>query len=113
MKSDSAAEFEKRIRERLAELDSEDAAASGSRDRVMLDQQSVGRLSRMDALQQQAMAQATHQRRQQERTRLHAALSRIADGEYGECLDCGEDIEPARLRLNPALTLCRDCARGA
>ena len=48
-----------------------------SRATVMLDQQSVGRLSRMDALQGQAMAQAGEDRRQLLLRRIEAALARI------------------------------------
>jgi DnaK suppressor protein len=100
------------IRARLAELDEEDATGAEARDTVTLDQQSVGRLSRMDALQQQAMARATHERRARERRGLHAALGRLDAGEFGFCDACGEEIAPRRLEHNPAITRCIDCARG-
>ena len=100
------------IKKRLQALDVEDETAEGNRATVTLDQQSVGRLSRMDALQQQAMAKATHQRRQTERAQLTAALKRLADGEYGECVDCGEDIEDARIFAAPAILRCKSCATG-
>jgi len=79
---------------------------------VVLDQSSVGRLSRMDALQQQAMAQSTRQRAELELRRIEAALRRCDDGSYGYCLDCGEPIDPRRLNLNPAATLCIACAEA-
>ena len=97
---------------RLADLATEDAATKGARAVVELDQQAVGRLSRMDALQNQAMAEAQSRRRQAERQRIEAALKRLDDGEYGYCLDCGEEIAPDRLALDPALALCADCMRG-
>lgn len=100
------------IRARLAALDEEDAAGAEARDTVTLDQQSVGRLSRMDALQQQAMARATHERRARERRALVAALARLETGDFGYCDDCGEEIDPRRLEHNPAVTRCIDCARG-
>ena len=100
------------ILNRLAELDAEDTATKTDRATVTLDQQSVGRLSRMDAMQQQAMANATHQRRQQERSRLNAALARIKTDEFGICIDCGDDIAPKRLEANPTVLLCINCARG-
>jgi DnaK suppressor protein len=100
------------IRARLAALDEEDATGAEARDTVALDQQSVGRLSRMDALQQQAMARATHERRARERRALSAALARLDSGEYGYCDACGEAIATRRLEHNPAITLCIDCARG-
>ncbi|WP_112323307.1 TraR/DksA family transcriptional regulator [Oceanibium sediminis] len=112
MKPEIRQEFEKQIRERLRALDDEDAVAAGNRGTVVLDQQSVGRLSRMDALQQQAMAKATHARRAAERARLQLALKRAATDEFGYCADCGEAIDHRRLAMNPALTLCISCMRG-
>ncbi len=69
---------------------------------VKLDQTSVGRLTRMDALQAQAMAQETARRRALEISRIDAALKRINEGEYGFCLNSGEPIPAARLELDPA-----------
>ena len=101
-----------RLEAALAALDAEDAAGRADQATVALDQQSVGRLSRMDAMQRQAMAQATRRRREAERARLVAALARLDEGEYGYCTDCGDEIAPARLDANPAVTLCLSCARG-
>lgn len=94
------------------ELDAQEAAAAGSRDTVTLDQQSVGRLSRMDALQGQAMAKATHARRRQMRSRIAAALARLDAGTFGWCETCGEAIAERRLELDPTLTRCIGCAAG-
>lgn len=102
----------KQINERLQALDKEDEIAAENRGTVILDQQSVGRLSRMDALQQQAMAKATHSRRAQERAKLKSALKRLSSDEFGYCDDCGEDIDPRRLALNPALTRCMTCMQS-
>lgn len=79
---------------------------------VELDQSRVGRLSRMDALQGQAMAQETERRRKNEMQRIEGALARIKDGEYGYCVTCGEEISKKRLELDPSLPLCIDCASG-
>jgi len=40
---------------------------------------------------------------------VDAALSRVAAGSYGECIDCGEPIAIARLKAYPAATRCIDC----
>ncbi len=69
---------------------------------VQLDQTSVGRLSRMDAMQRQAMAQETERRRHSDLRRIEAALKRIEEGEYGYCISSGEPIPRARLELDPA-----------
>ncbi|MEP3333810.1 TraR/DksA C4-type zinc finger protein [Sedimentitalea sp.] len=79
---------------------------------VSLDQQSVGRLSRMDALQNQAMAKAQQQLRDQQKQRLLAALRRIDEGEFGYCVDCGSEIAAKRLVLDPAVFKCISCANG-
>lgn len=100
------------LAERLNTLDEEDAASSGARSVVELDQSATGRLSRMDALQHQAMAQAQARRRNAERLRIRAALARLEDGEFGCCTDCGEPIAPERLALDPALARCAECMRG-
>lgn len=100
------------IETRLAALDHEDALGRQGQDVVTLDQQSVGRLSRMDALQSQAMAKGMQGRRDAERRALRAALERLDEGEFGYCEDCGDDIAPARLRANPAVMRCVSCAVG-
>ena len=86
-------------------------ATSGKRSPVTLDQQSVGRLSRMDAMQVQAMAKAEEARRQQRLRLIEAALRRIDEGEYGYCVACGDDIVPGRLVSDPASPRCVACAR--
>nr|WP_298898690.1 TraR/DksA C4-type zinc finger protein [uncultured Altererythrobacter sp.] len=106
-------EARKALLVRREELDREDASNADSRDTVELQQDSVGRLSRMDAMQQQAMAQAAERRRAAERLRVSAALERIDDGEWGYCLKCGEEIAGKRLRHDPSVTNCVGCASGA
>ena len=97
---------------RLEALDTQGEDTRDDRSTVTLDQQSVGRLSRMDAMQRQAMAQATERRRSDERRRIKATLDRIDEGEYGYCTECGEDIGKGRLTADPTVPLCLSCARG-
>jgi DnaK suppressor protein len=87
----------------------EDEAHAENRKVVEADEQ-IGRLSRMDALQQQAMAQATHERATAHMRRIDAALKRIDDDEYGYCVSCGEEIEIKRLEADPEIPTCIDCA---
>ena len=89
---------------RLSEISSE------ARDTVALDQQSVGRLSRMDAMQQQAMAEANERQRAAELQRIDAALNRLEEGEYGYCDRCGEEIPEKRLEIDPSTATCVACA---
>lgn len=105
---------EELMRERLLALRDELQAAAetaeGSAAIVELDQSKVGRLSRMDAMQAQAMAQASGNRRDATLRRITAALQRIDDGEYGICPECDEPINPKRLDFDPTVLLCIDCA---
>lgn len=77
---------------------------------VELDQARMGRLSRMDAMQAQAMSVETGQRRRQHIVKIDAALERLDRDEYGACLECGDAINPKRLEANPTATLCITCA---
>ena len=104
--------FGHKIRDRLAELEAQSAAGQQAQSIVELDQQAVGRLSRMDALQNQAMAKAQQVRRDLEGRRLQAALDRIEEGEFGYCEDCGEPIATGRLELDLAASKCVSCASG-
>ena len=95
---------------RRDELEKLSEVSAEARETVALDQQSVGRLSRMDAMQQQAMAQATERQRAVEVSRIGNALKRLDEDEYGACAECGEDISEKRLQVDPAATHCVKCA---
>lgn len=77
---------------------------------VELDQTRTGRLTRMDALQAQAMSKATGQMRRQKLVQIAAALERIENDEFGWCGECGEAIAEARLVFDPTVLFCVDCA---
>ena len=96
-------------REHEAILELSAVSAEGRRP-VELDQQSVGRLSRMDALQVQAMAKAVEIRRRGRLKLIDAALRRLDEGDYGTCTECGEDIPARRLATDPTIARCIDCA---
>lgn len=97
---------------RLAELDTLDEMSAEGRAPVELQQDSVGRLSRIDAMQQQAMAQAEGRRRSAERSRIRGALARLDEGEWGWCVTCGEEIAEGRLLGDPSVATCVGCAGG-
>jgi DnaK suppressor protein len=104
-------EFRQRL-ERLQDelLETHELAVDGTRP-VPLDQTTVGRLSRMEAIQAQAMSAATQQRREFQLQRVKRALQRITEGEFGLCESCDEPINPRRLEVDPAGNLCLACAR--
>ena len=90
----------------LEVLDSGKSAAGT----VKLDQTSVGRLSRMDALQSQAMLQEATRRREQSLRDISAALRKIDTGDYGFCEECGEEIAEKRLQVSPTVDYCIECS---
>ncbi len=84
-----------------------DQSAEGGRP-VELDEP-IGRLSRMDALQQQSMSKANRTAAEQRLQRVEAALRRIAAEEYGSCLRCEEPVGFERLKAQPEAVLCIAC----
>lgn len=102
---------QRRLANRRNELEELSSISAEGRDPVALDQQSVGRLSRMDAMQQQAMSQATEQNRKRDLMRIEAAERRIRDDEYGYCENCGDEIPDGRLEIDPMAELCVGCAQ--
>lgn len=77
---------------------------------VKLDQTSVGRLSRMDAIQNQSLTQGLQQREQTKHVEIVGALKRINQGTYGMCTGCDHPIGFQRLLVFPETQMCADCA---
>ncbi len=103
--------FEKQLQKMRFELDALESTSKASAATVMLDQTSVGRLSRMDAMQAQQMALELERRREEQLLQIKAALNRIEKGVFGYCSVCEEEIAMGRLTINPTVTRCVDCAK--
>ena len=71
---------------------------------------SIGRLSRMDAMQSQQMALELQRRKQAQLQSVQNALKRIDKGTYGLCLRCHHPINDDRLDFQPDASLCVKCA---
>lgn len=114
MSDPTETELAKRYRPRLeverATLRCASEQTAEARRPVELDQTQQGRLSRQDALQGQAMAEAIEARRHGRLRAIAAALARIEDGEFGWCEDCGEFIGKPRLDVDPCAMRCVSCA---
>ena len=104
------------LRQKLLRLREEMEQTSRTSDElsdiVELDQARVGRLSRMDALQAQAMSQAAGRRRQAMLVKIEAALLRMDKEDYGLCKFCEEAINPKRLEYDPTAVMCVSCAES-
>lgn len=103
--------FKQQLEQRLEALIEGHEAQRREGTPIQLDQACVGRLSRLDAMQQQAMAQATARRAELEKQRIQTALNRLLSGDYGYCVKCEEEISEGRLRIDSATLVCITCAR--
>jgi len=103
-------EYKQLLTQKLAALKSVEDVSADAGKTVELDQSKIGRLSRMDALQHQAISNETNRRRKVEITKIKNALLRIENDEFGYCLGCDEVIAENRLKFDPAATLCIHCA---
>ncbi len=111
MKIDAPA-LRRRLLAEQAELKDLQEQTEADRAPVDLDQQSVGRLSRMDSLQQQSMALAEERRRVFRLSQIDAALKRLDEDNFGYCVRCDDEIAEKRLELDPAVATCIACASG-
>lgn len=102
--------FRKKLLAMKGELSDAITQAGDSAKPVELDQTSVGRVSRIDAIQQQEMSLAAQRRRAEMIVRIDMALRRIDEGEYGYCRQCDEEIPEKRLEIDPTCLTCVNCA---
>lgn len=101
--------FRIRLLELKSELEALEAGSVESTQPVELDQACFGRLTRMDAMQAQQMAQEIARRRQRQLVKITGALRRIDAGEFGDCFVCGKPIDARRLEADPSTTRCPVC----
>ena len=86
-------------------------AARDSAKPVELDQAAIGRVSRMDAIQQQSMAKASVEALKVRSQQVSAALRAVDKDDYGWCRKCEEPIGYRRLKAKPEAPFCLNCAR--
>ena len=77
-----------------------------------LEQDTVGRLSRIDAIQNAGLTANLEERGRQQLGQVVEALRRIEEGTYGACSACGGPIPFDRLMVFPETVACTACARG-
>ncbi|WP_223787384.1 TraR/DksA family transcriptional regulator [Marinicella meishanensis] len=103
-------EFKHRLLALKAELEARHDHNQAALDTVELDHNRVGRLSRMDVMQGQQMAQEAERHRLRKLQQVDGALRRLAQGLYGLCFVCDQAIALERLRFDPTLTRCVTCS---
>ncbi|NIQ01248.1 MAG: hypothetical protein GWM98_13285 [Nitrospinaceae bacterium] len=70
----------------------------------------IGRLSRMEALNDRAVSEASLKAAQTKLSRLETALQKVDQPEFGLCVECGQPIPHGRILLMPEATRCVPCA---
>jgi len=103
--------YKKELLQRKKDLEDHNEKSSATRAPVELDPNVQGRISRQDALMQQAMAEATQRKRLEEIQKINAAIARIESDNFGYCVTCDEEISEARLKNDPAVPTCINCAK--
>lgn len=103
-------DFKKLLHSRKAELTEMLSTMKESSKPVDLNDP-IGRLSRMDAIQQQQMVLNARKQTEINLQLVDAALERLSKGEYGYCLQCDEEIDQKRLLAKPEAAFCTKCQR--
>lgn len=103
------AEFRAKLSQLVQSLEQALADSAEAARPVELDQPTVGRVSRIDAIQQQQMLEATRRAMQSRLQLSRGALRRLEEDEFGDCQACGENIGEARLRARPESLYCIEC----
>ena len=85
------------------------ATTAQAAETVQLDQAAVGRVSRIDAIQRQRMAEAQQRRNALRQKQIDVALKYFAEGEYGWCRRCGDPVDYRRLKARPESPACVPC----
>lgn len=110
LSEEQLAKLEQALRTLVAELDETIEDATESVQPVELDQAAVGRVSRIDAIQRQSMAQASREALKLRKRLATQALAAMEAGEYGYCRRCEEPIAFRRLQARPESPFCLRCA---
>lgn len=105
---DQIAELRAELEALQAELEAMLATAGDRTDTVDLDQP-IGRLSRMDAMQQQEMAKEQQRRHRLRLAQVKQALTLFREDDYGACRQCEEPIGYKRLKARPEAPFCVEC----
>jgi len=103
-------DFEKLLKDRKKEIQDSLESIEQSAKPVDLGQP-IGRLSRMDAIQQQQMALNAKKQLETNLALVTQALQRLKSGDYGICLSCEEEIDEKRLIAKPEAPFCTKCQK--
>ena len=104
-----AAELRTELEAQLLKLEKSMVVTDEALKTVELDQAAVGRLSRMDSLQNQGFAKGLRERETVSLALIQEALRRLDSGTYGVCTGCGSAVAYGRLLVFPESPTCAHC----
>ena len=107
--ADQLAEARAELERTLRKLERSMRATDDAMRPVELDQSAVGRLSRIDSLQNQSLTRNLQERERAKLADVTAALARMEAGTYGRCTECGGDVAFERLMIFPETPTCARC----
>ena len=109
MKQEELKKLEKEIKDLINKLESEISDLEESAAPVA-PENSIGRISRMDAINNKSVVEASLRNRKKKLSRLRLSLSKVYDPGFGQCTYCKKTINPKRLMLVPESDKCINCA---
>ncbi len=109
MTSHELAQIRERAQRKLADLQ-ERIAEYRELTKPIPPSEAIGRVSRMDAINNRSVNEAALRQLEEEHSQLEKAMERMRDEKYGKCLRCGDDIPVGRLMLMPGASRCVRCA---
>lgn len=109
MKQEDLQIIKKEIQELIQKLEGEIADLEANAQPVA-PENAIGRISRMDAINNQSVLEASLRNRRRKLSKLRIALSNVDQPGFGICSSCGRNINPKRVMLMPESTRCIHCA---
>jgi DnaK suppressor protein len=109
---DQIAELRDELNRQLRRLERSMAVTEAAMEPVELDQTAVGRLSRIDSLQNQGLTRNLQERERVKLDHIQEAFGRIDGGTYGLCVSCAGAIPFERLYVMPEAPTCAACGRS-
>jgi len=109
MESKKLREIEREIVQQITALEQQLRLTEQSSQTVALDQTLAGRVSRIDAIQQQKMSQSSKIRDLKRLTELKRTRLKLKSNDFGLCEECEQLIAFGRLKINPESKYCISC----
>lgn len=103
-------EIEANIRAQIDKLNKKIAELKDFTEPVSPDD-AIGRISRMDAINNKTIFDASMRNSQERLSQLIEILQHINDADFGICVTCHQSIPSERLKIRPEIRFCANCLK--